>query len=403
MPKLFLAIDNCFAAKRWTLPQEWAQRVADLGLTQIEASADTENDPLYQGREYQKRWVPEVNRACREHGVRVANLYSGHGTYSTLGLGHTDPAVAERMLNEWLLAQIDTAAQLEAGLGFYVHAFPLHVIEDAKEFAAARSALIDRLAVGAKHAAERMSRPFGIEQMYTPHQIPWTIEGTKSLLSDIAAAGAPTYITIDVGHQSGQARFQLPDESTFAVAVEYFAARTRDGHATGRTLPWVGNEQVYALARAAAAGDLSTKEAWNEALAIIDSLPHLFAEPADGDPYAWLESLGAYSPIIHLQQTDGNRSAHLPFTKEQNEVGIITGERLLRAIGESYARTALPESTPPAEELYLTIEVFLSTASNPYQAFEEIRETVAYWRQFVPTDGIPLEQAIAALTGEVNV
>ena len=38
----------------------------------------------------------------------------------------------------------------------------------------------------------------------------------------------------------------------------------------------------------------------------IERRPYLFAEAHDGDPYAWLRALGRYSPIIHLQQTDGH-------------------------------------------------------------------------------------------------
>lgn len=32
-PKLYLAIDNCFASKRWTEPAEWADVIRDLGLS----------------------------------------------------------------------------------------------------------------------------------------------------------------------------------------------------------------------------------------------------------------------------------------------------------------------------------------------------------------------------------
>ena len=48
-PKLSLAIDNRFASKRWTRPADWMQLIKDLGITLVEASADTECDPLYLG------------------------------------------------------------------------------------------------------------------------------------------------------------------------------------------------------------------------------------------------------------------------------------------------------------------------------------------------------------------
>ncbi len=161
MPRLYLAIDNCFAAKRWTDPADWARVVADLGLNLVEASADTENDPHYHGREYQQRWAESVRTACAGHGLRVANLYSGHGTYATLGLGHPDPHVADRMLNEWLKPQIDVAAAVAAGLGFYVHAFPISVIERRPVYEAAVEALVDRLAAVASYCGRITTRLTG--------------------------------------------------------------------------------------------------------------------------------------------------------------------------------------------------------------------------------------------------
>ena len=325
MPRLYLAIDNCFAAKRWTDPADWARVVADLGLNLVEASADTENDPHYHGREYQRRWAESVRTACAGHGLRVANLYSGHGTYATLGLWHPDPHVADRMLNEWLKPQIDVAPAVAAGLGFYVHAFPISVIERRPVYEAAVEALVDRLA-----------------------------------------------------------------------AVAWYA-----GRGPAATLPWLGTAEAYLLARDAATADASpaADDAWNRVQAIVDAHPHLFARPNDGDPYAWLAALGAYSPIIHLQQTDGTRSAHLPFAEANNQSGIITAPRVLAALQASYRSPRLPASIPPVEEIYLTIEVFLGTAANPYAALQELRQTVSYWRRFIPEDGIELETACTRSNG----
>ena len=40
--KLYLAIDNCFACKRWVKPMDWMLLIRDLGLTMVEQSTDTE-------------------------------------------------------------------------------------------------------------------------------------------------------------------------------------------------------------------------------------------------------------------------------------------------------------------------------------------------------------------------
>ena len=96
-PRIHLAIDNCFASKRWTEPREWLALASSMGLRNVEASADTEADPLYMGSEYMADWIGEVTRCEKDSGVKVVNLYSGHGTYTTLGLGHQDCRVRDRM------------------------------------------------------------------------------------------------------------------------------------------------------------------------------------------------------------------------------------------------------------------------------------------------------------------
>ena len=61
--------------------------------------------------------------------MKIVNLYSGHGTYSTLGLGHTDIRVKEQMLG-WVKEMVNTAAEIDSGLGFFCHAFPQKVLQD---------------------------------------------------------------------------------------------------------------------------------------------------------------------------------------------------------------------------------------------------------------------------------
>ena len=37
-PKIYLALDNCFALKRWVEPETWLPLIKDLGYTSIQAS-----------------------------------------------------------------------------------------------------------------------------------------------------------------------------------------------------------------------------------------------------------------------------------------------------------------------------------------------------------------------------
>ena len=88
-------------------------------------------------------------------------------------------------------------------------------------------------------------------------------------------------------------------------------------------------------------------------LELADENAYLFAAYDDGDPYNWLETLGCFSPIIHLQQTDGNVSQHWPFNDRFNAKGIIAGKKVLDSLYKSYLQTDM-EMPPVASPWQLT-------------------------------------------------
>ncbi len=128
----------------------------------------------------------------------------------------------------------------------------------------------------------------------------------------------------------------------------------------------------------------------------MNRYPHLFASPADCDLYGWLERIGCYSPIVHLQQTDGLSSPHLPFTPENNLGGIVHPAKVLQAIARSYEGEPLPGLPPRCEEIYLTFEIFVRTTDTKRDILPALEESVRYWRQWVPRDG----QRLDALMGD---
>jgi D-erythrulose 1-phosphate 3-epimerase len=339
-PRIHLAIDNCFASKRWTTPRAWMQHALDFGIPQIEASADTECDPLYTPPDALRDWLDAVKTAASQTGAKVANFYSGHSSYATLGLAHPDARVRDHMQHRWLGGMIDMASALGAGLGFFCHALDQSILADADRYKAAMNDLYTRLGQLAVRARDAKLPYISVEQMYSPHQPPWTIAGSCTLLREAwQRSGAPMYLTIDVGHAVGQRSFL---RSASASAID-------DGR-------------------------------------------ELYAQPKDGDPYAWLSALGAYSPIIHLQQTDGTASAHRPFISKFNATGIITPERVLRALKDAYDAPLASDDLPPTvDDIWLTIEVFSGTAQPYDDILANLRETAAYWRAALPRDGERLD------------
>ena len=148
--------------------------------------------------------IPPANR----HGVKVASLYSGHGTYATVGLASPDRRNQARIQNQWLEVMIRNAVRLRAGLGFYCHAFNEDILQDPSAYASAEEELCRRLGKIAEYASAHDLNFIAVEQMYSPHQIPWTIPGAGRFLKGIwARSRCPIYLTLDTGHQYGQRKF----------------------------------------------------------------------------------------------------------------------------------------------------------------------------------------------------
>lgn len=391
-PRISLAMDNCFASKRWTRPKDWMSVIKDVGITLVEASADTELDPLYMGADYIKDWIHEVKKCSELTGVKVVNLYSGHGTYSTLGLAHTDERVRMRFRDQWMKAQAFTASQLDAGLGFFAHAIHEPALQDPKEHESILNTLYDDLAELARYASEIGLSYISVEQMYSPHQPPWTINGAKRLLQTVyKRAGAPFYLTLDVGHMNGQQYFQKPSPEQIAEWIE----RKTSGMPCKRI--WLGPKKSMDLFSDAVTGKIEKERAIAEIQEQWNGYEHLFAATDDGSVQQWLAELGGYSPIIHLQQSDGKSSPHWPFSPEYNAKGMIRGEEVVRGLARSYENGNQEGYPPLCSEIILTLEPFISTAGNNYDALEEIEQSVQYWRQFIPRDGMLLSEVIENL------
>lgn len=390
--KISLAIDNCFAKKRWTRPEEWMAIVRKLGLQCVEASADTEIDPLYSTPAFMEQWIRNVRQCGAKSGVRVVNLYSGHGTYSTLGLGHYDAGVRRHLTTDWVQPMLATSGALGAGLGFYAHAFDECTLDDPDRYDLALEHLIEELRLIALAAAGTGTKCLAIEQMYAPHQIPWTLGSAADFLrrANCRSTGQPVYLTLDTGHMSLQRRFLPPTPTQLA---ELAAAVTR-GQSSA---VYFGTTTVYGKLLQAIQSDAHDTILSKVAAELATQFASQFSKPEDALPANWLERFGSYSPIIHLQQTDGTSSSHQSFTARTQTTGIIHAPDVLRALERSTQQTPLPGFPPKVDHVYLTLEPFLPTACNSRTQLDEIAESVRYWRRYVPVDNMELSEAVAGL------
>jgi sugar phosphate isomerase/epimerase len=384
-PRIHLAIDNSFAAKRWTKPDEWAALIKSLGIECIEASADTEADPFYCGEEYLNEWIEEVKKACSANKVRVVNFFTGYTSYRTIGLAHPDRRIRNHIVNDWLGVMAKIAAKVKAGLGFYIHAFPESVLFDPGRFEDAKDGLYDTLAEVTRLAIDAGDVPIILEQMYSPHQIPWTIAGTLEYLEQLATrTKIPGYVAIDTGHQTGQHRFLRPSVNELEIRLE------KDEPA-----PYLGVERLYDMYDSARKGERrGLKVAASNISGEMDKYPYLFASSVDCDLYRWLSDAGCYSPIIHLQQTNGKSSSHLPFTSVNNANGIVDPMSVLTAIAKSYENGEDKKMPPKVRDIYLTFEIFPHTSDTKREILSALGESVRYWRKWIPKDGALLTELI---------
>ena len=92
----------------------------------------------------------------------------------------------------------------------------------------------------------------------------------------------------------------------------------------------------------------------------------------DLDTFQWVREIGTMSPVMHVQQTDGKLDRHWPFTSEFNERGVITAEKLVKAIDDS-----------GASEVSLVLEIIHAFEENEEKVLEDLEKSVAYWKEYV--------------------
>jgi sugar phosphate isomerase/epimerase len=90
----------------------------------------------------------------------------------------------------------------------------------------------------------------------------------------------------------------------------------------------------------------------------------------DTDPYAWLAEFATQAPLIHIKQSQINKSGHWPFIDEHNKVGKINPERLL---------STLEQNGCIETELLLELS-FREREPADSTVIDVLQQSVAYWR-----------------------
>ena len=77
---------------------------------------------------------------------------------------------------------------------------------------------------------------------------------------------------------------------------------------------------------------------------------------------------------------------------EFNEKGVVNAPDVLRALAASFEQADDPAMPPKCGEVVLTFEPFISTAGCTADLLDDMKESVAYWRRWVPEDGMRLSE-----------
>jgi sugar phosphate isomerase/epimerase len=381
-PRIYLALDNCFAIKRWIKPLDWLQIAKELGFNYVQASTDNEIDPLFSPPDYMDEWFEEVKQGEKKTGVKVSTFYTGYQTYRTAGLAHHNKSMVRRLKENWIFEMVNRVSSSGArGFGFSLFAIPEPVMQSPEKYNETERRIIDVLRETGDYAHEHNDIQVSFEQMYVPYQPPFTIAQTERYLKAVYEYKKhPVYVTLDTGHMIGQIKFLKPGKEEL---LQYFESNN--------IRPWLGGDEVYELLeKYKESGNFS--EGIEKIFMAMSLYPYMFAEKEDADEFAWFERLAKYSPIVHMQQTDGVKAGHAAFTKETAKYGIITGERLFKAIKKSY--DSQEEIIPPVSEIFLSFELFFSNMSLKFDILSQLKETLNYWRRFIPEDGMTLDEII---------
>jgi sugar phosphate isomerase/epimerase len=201
MTDFTLAVNLCFVRKRWTDPADWARLVrVELGLERAEFCSDL-LDPLLVSEPARTRLAHETRDAFAEAGVTINDYYTGVITHCLNLLSHPEEALRADAMR-WCMGAVDLALELGTRIvGGHFDTIPVADWSNPPRNAAAVDRLIDSMQAFARYGAARGLEALLWEQMYTPNEVPHTLEEARTLHARVnAGAAIPVHLTLDVGH-----------------------------------------------------------------------------------------------------------------------------------------------------------------------------------------------------------
>ncbi|MEM1570044.1 MAG: TIM barrel protein [Candidatus Bathyarchaeia archaeon] len=300
MVNVYLGWNNCWAVKRWPLPEEWIEICRQMNVEYVQFSFDL-LDPRTSEHAL-SNMICRIKDAASKYGVKIHSTFTGLAAYSMNLLTHPDAGMRVDAL-DWYRKAIEVTSLMGVdATGGHIAAQSYNDFKNPKRRKFIESILIDSVKYLSVYAKSMGLKMLLWEPMPVLREPPATIEDAKHILEAVKdEGGALVRLTIDLGHQC-----------TVHVSEK------------------------------------------------------------NADPYSWLRELGAFSPVIHMQQTDGKGDRHWPFTEKYNKIGIIDPKKVIEAIESSGAL-----------ETYLMLEYIPPFEEEDDRVLENLKESLKYLKDFI--------------------
>jgi D-erythrulose 1-phosphate 3-epimerase len=199
-----LGINVCFAVKRLTEPEAWAEFVrADLGLDTVQFTFDL-IDPWWP-EAFRGTLIRRTRAAADAWGLTISAAFVGSAHYVPAGLLDPDPA-ARSIARQWWRRACDVAGELGATVvGGPLGTLSVREAADPTTRARRYVDLLDSIEAITCHAAAAGLREFLIEPTPLAREIPSTITQSLHLLNGLhGRCPIPVGFTLDVGRASAE-------------------------------------------------------------------------------------------------------------------------------------------------------------------------------------------------------
>lgn len=193
-----LAVNTCFAVKRWPDPKDWARLVADWGVDAVQITTDhldpgSDPEPL-------QRVAKRTVQQCAAHGIQILCLFHGLVRYQHPMLLADDLTQRQEAIALWM-AGMRLAAQLGAPyFGAYLGAFgpSLSPAQQESRLAWALESMIGL----ARLASEMGLQGLLIEPTPVGREYPHSIAETEQWLGRLSSLepAVPVELNLDLGH-----------------------------------------------------------------------------------------------------------------------------------------------------------------------------------------------------------